>query len=163
MLNQSFCIQLPWHNVDVLPIIKVNYAYLLWCPPCHFRRNGRHVQSERCYIFLDFPVVCLMTIKCDNHSLGDLMGKLSQKKLHSSSDSPTFRKHWGRNQDNIRADKTLGRLPCTQHESIRLRYPHIQTLPYRFLEIPTWLAVFMAHSLCALVQSMLSMQRDGRQ
>lgn len=35
MLNKSPGIQLPWNNLDVLPIIKVRAACLLWCPPYH--------------------------------------------------------------------------------------------------------------------------------
>ena len=43
---ESFCILLPWHNLDVLLAIKVNFACLLWCPPYHFWHNGCYDLSD---------------------------------------------------------------------------------------------------------------------
>ncbi len=58
--------------------------------------------------------------------MSDLKGNLSQKKLHSSSDPPLLLEGIGTEtkKDNIKADKMLGRAPCTQQKSIALRYPY---------------------------------------
>lgn len=126
-LNQSFCILLPWHNLDVLLVIKVNFSCLLWCPPYHFWHNG-------CYDLSDWRDVTFFQIfqwfawwqKHDNRSWVNLGESWVKKKLHSSSEAPLLLESIRTEtmKDNIRADKTLGCLPCIQQTN-RLRYRHI--------------------------------------
>lgn len=72
----------------------------------------------------------------------DLRGNVSQMNLHSSSDTPLLLEHIGTEtkRDNIRADKTLGCLPCSQQKNWRNYRAQIslrRIAAISALEIPT--------------------------
>ena len=119
MLNKSFCFHLPWHNLDVLHLIKVNFSCLLWCLPYPFWCNGCYDSSDlRDATFFQIFQWFTWWPKRDNRPWV-ILGECWVKRNYISHQTLLLLKSIGTEPkiDNIRADKTLGCLPCTQQKA----------------------------------------------
>lgn len=121
ILNKSFRIPLPWHNLDVLPVIKDNLARLLWCTPHRFLfylfflfwHDGHWVLLDRSDVaFFQIFQRFVWWRDRDSWSWADIWFWrnyiLHQTILSSAGTEPK--------KENIRADKMLGCLLCTQQK-----------------------------------------------